>query len=612
MANVRDEHKKLSSKIEVFKLLLESKAQSDKVDLNNVQSPYLNQSELKKRLLGEGDGKSVNADFLSILTDLLTQITGAGPDEIKTFVRKIIKKINSASPKITKIIIEELFKALNCETDLSLNGASITFKAEEIDFFDLLKISPIGMPGRVMYEKRDTSVTDYPLPVNKFLHERTVNPGAETFSSINGYDLFDIEFNQFTQEYQVSFKDITITDFVAYYYSSFELFNTKELMSDIIDMLFGIFSVQISTKRVKSLASLNLIMQKISAICGDFYERDSLIKESLFDPNIPENDDFAFDFDDEDTRYIEEQYNLRIKKLYRLVDCNNYESEMNSDFLIDTLLDLDSDDLSDTETLDDFLNNIGSNMDGDSGFDIPTITMSFNKDIFKQIPKTILGKILSPKAIMPFIMLTKIINVGKESYSEVNAFMKGNERFVMRIAKKVYDIYREELYDEIRKRLTVLISTIIKEIAKQQLRGRYVIVLALINAIKTLSENDLTTCSGILRGLLSLLNLKTGVPLGVPFPLLYGSYIREGANSTRAFENSIENLQKLGYNTAALPDGSPNKHVLAMDAQMKGLMQEFAENGAIQFVSQPGTGVHPLGPVAIPYITGKGIILTSF
>lgn len=612
MANVREEYKKISSKIEVFKLLLESAAQSEKNDLNNTQSPYLNESELKKRLLGEGDGKSISADFLSILTDLLTQVTGSGPEEIKTFVRKIITKINSASPKITKIIIEELFKALNCETDLSLKGASITFKAEEIDFFDLLKISPVGMPGRVMYEKRDTTVTDYPLPVNKFLYERTVNSGADTFSSINGYDLFDIEFNQFTQEYQVTFKDITITDFVAYYYSSFELFNTKELMSDIIDMLFGIFSVQVSTKRVKSLASLNLIMQKISAICGDFYERDSLIKESLFDPNIPENDDFSFDFDDEDTRYIEEEYNLKIKKLYRLVDCNNYESEMDNDFLIDTLLDLDSDDLSDTETLEYFLNNIGNHMEGDSGFDIPTITMSFNKDIFKQIPKTILGKILSPKTIMPFIMLTKIINVGKETYKDVNSFIKGNERFVMKVAKRVYDIYREELYDEIRKRLTHLISTIIKEIAKQQLRGRYVIVLALLNAIKTLSENDLTTCSGILRGLLSLLNLKTGVPLGVPFPLLYGSYIREGANSTRAFENSIENLQKLGYNTAALPDGSPNKHVLAMDAQMKGLMQELAENGAIQFVSQPGTGIHPLGPVSIPYITGKGIILTSF
>ena len=49
-----------------------------------------------------------------------------------------------------------------------------------------------------------------------------------------------------------------------------------------------------------------------------------------------------------------------------------------------------------------------------------------------------------------------------------------------------------------------------------------------------------------------------------------------------------------------------------MDSLLKGQMKELVENGAVQFVSQPATGVHPLGPVAIPFVTGKGVVLGSY
>ena len=612
MANIKSEGKKLKNSIETVKLLIQSTNDSKTLSLQDINSPYLDQNQLKKRLLGEGDGKSVNTDFLGELINTLTQTTGGGPDEVKSFVKKIIKKITNDSPKITKIIIEELFRAINCETDFSLNTVEIKFKPEEIDFFDILKTNPESLYGSVMYEKRPTTVTDFPYPTNRFIYERTTNTTTETYSSVNGLDLFDITFDQFDQEYTLTFKDVTVTDFVANYYSSFELFNTKEIMSDILDMLFGFMSIDISSKRVKSFAELNQLMKGIASMCGNFYEQDSLIKESLIDRLSTEDENHSFEFDDEDTRYIEEEFNLKVKKIYKLVDCGNFESEVNSDLILDTLLDLDLDELSDNQILDDFLNGLGNNLGEDTGFDIPSINLNFNTDIFKQIPKTIVGKILSPKSVLPFIALTKAIDSTKEVSKDIVEFSRNNNRFLTRVSTRVYDMYRQEVVDEIRKRLTQLISQIIKEVAKQQLRGRYAIILSLIGAIDKLSKSDLTTCAGILRSLLSLLNFKTGIPLGVPFPLLYGGYVREGMNSTRAFGNTIENLQKMGYNVDTLPDGSPNKHVLGMEAQMQGLMKEIAENGAVQFVSQPATGVHPLGPVAIPFVTGKGIILSSY
>ena len=612
MQTVRAEKDKLSNSIDSIKLLLQSISDSKKLDANNINSPYLNTSEVKKRLLGEGDGKSVNVNFLSSLMDILTQTTGGGPDEVKSLIKKIIKKISTDSPKITKIIIEELFRAINCETDFSLDGISLEFSPEEIDFFDLLKVDPSTTQGRVLYEKQPTSVTTFPYPTNKFIYESTVNTSQYTYSSVNGLDLFDIQFDQFTQKFSLTFKNVTVTDFVAYYYSSFELFNTKELMSDLLDMLFGVISADVSTKRVESFAELNRLMQGIASLCGNFYEQDALLKESLIDGLSTEDENHSFDFDDEDTRYIQEEFNLRVNRLYKLVDCGNFESEMNPDMLMDTLLDLDSDDLSDNEVMESFLNSLGANMEQDSGFDIPTINLNFNKDIFKQIPKVIVSKVLSPKSVLPFILITKAIDEAKEQSKNVVEFARNNNRFVTRVSTRIFDMYKEEIKKEIEVRLTNLIKDIVSHIAKQQLRARYAMILALIGAIEKLSKQDLSTCAGILRGLLSLLNLKTGIPLGIPFPLAYGAYAREGANATRAFNNTIDGLQKMGYNVGAMPDGSPNKHVLGMDAQLKGLMKEMTENGAIQFVSEPATGVSAMGPVSVPFTTGKGIILASY
>ena len=611
MGNIKSKTKELSGKLDTIKLGTKSFKDVKSFAKSTVNSPYLNQSELKKKLLGDGSGKSFNTDFISQLLDTLIQSSGGGPDATKGFVKKIIKKITNDAPKITKIVIEELLRSLNCESDLSLGPLGPQFfKVSSIDLFDLLKVSPDTVAGRAMYEKKSISDLTYPQSTNKFLHNVTVNTTAPTYSSHNGLELFDIAFSQSTEEYTLTFKDISLSDFISNYYSSFELFNSKELMTDIIDMLFGVFSVDVSNKRVNSFEELNQFMKAISALCSDFYESDSLIKEGLIDRVSTQDEELSFTFDDEDTRYIEENFNLKINKLYRLSDCGNYEAEMNPEMLIDTLMDLDSG-IPENEVIDNFLNNIGSHVQ-DSGFDVPNVNLNFNTDIFKQIPKVIVSKILGPKSLLPFVVLTSAIDSTKEGSKDIKGFVNSNNSFVTRITKRVFDMYKEELFKEIKKRLTVLITELVMKIVSQQLKGRYAIILSLLSALGKLKSMDLTSCIGILNGLMSLLKLKTGIPLGIPMPMLYGAYIREGANSTRAFINGVDNLQKIGYNTGDLPDGSINKHVLGQKSFLDGLMQETAENGAIQFVSQPASGVHPLGPVVTPFVLGKGIILTSF
>ena len=228
---LKAEQSKLDKSINSVKLVMQSFSDMKKIDLQSVGSSYLDKNALKKKLLGDGSGKSVNTDFIGKLVNTLLQSSGGGPDKVKTFVKKIIKKVSNDSPKITKIVIEELFRSINCETDFSLTGIEIELSPQEIDFFDLLKVSPDGMPGRVMYEKGSLEDEVYPLPLNKMLYDVTINNDIntpKTFTSTNGKEMFDLSFDDFTQNYTLKFKDINVTDFVSHYYSSFELFNTKD------------------------------------------------------------------------------------------------------------------------------------------------------------------------------------------------------------------------------------------------------------------------------------------------------------------------------------------------------------------------------------------------
>jgi len=199
---LKTEQNKLDKGIDSIKLVLQSMSDMKKIDLQSVGSAYLDTNKLKKKLLGDGSGKSVNTDFIGKLVNTLLQSSGGGPDKVKTFVKKIIKKVSTDSPKITKIVIEELFRAINCETDFSLTGIEINLSPEEIDFFDLLKVSPEGMPGRVMYEKGDIDNELYPLPLNKMLYDVTISNdlnSPKTFTSANGKEMFDLSFDDFTQ-----------------------------------------------------------------------------------------------------------------------------------------------------------------------------------------------------------------------------------------------------------------------------------------------------------------------------------------------------------------------------------------------------------------------------
>jgi hypothetical protein len=104
------------------------------------------------------------------------------------------------------------------------------------------------------------------------------------------------------------------------------------------------------------------------------------------------------------------------------------------------------------------------------------------------------------------------------------------------------------------------------------------------------------------ENLLKLLSRSFGD--NIPLPLLLASRFLDGYSPTRANINIIGELEKLGIPTGPMPDGSPNKFMLAIKAIVDGVDKEETQNGKVQ-VACDGFSVTPIGVTIPGFCYGK-------
>ena len=73
------------------------------------------------------------------------------------------------------------------------------------------------------------------------------------------------------------------------------------------------------------------------------------------------------------------------------------------------------------------------------------------------------------------------------------------------------------------------------------------------------------------------------------------SQVLDGYSSTRAFLNTVENLEALGIPTGPMPDGSPNKFVASIKGILDGNSKEVSQNGKVAI----GVGALTVTPAGI-------------
>lgn len=619
------------------------------------------------------------------LLGFLGQTQGNGSSTLRYLRTKILEAAAQIEPKIEGILKRETINALGCSIEQTYNGISaeslsfqpiplrpqqegIYIPVNSVDFFSNLKQSPESDFGKIYYEKPDPSADSIfrpyggpePFPMNKQLFSMMTSDNAgRSFSQINGknytgksgQNLFDLQYtntNSFgvTGDYYRVFLidrqdesgNLTnnVGEFISDYYSTIKLVDTVDIGAQLVNIISGAINIntQVGFGELNNQSRFSLIVQRILGLCFD--DRKEIDVSGVAKvAELDGVDDSFFDLNEIDLRNIDVEISNVQNGIMEFEDCDNIKLPVNSQVLIDELINF-RDTLS-GDTIDDQVETLGQIIDSISDNPEWSITapanlnvkVSIDKSVIKKIPLAVAASVLTPKNLLPLYMLLSVIQSGatytyNQSVTEINTttdsitsggnqasslntqgsnivnsgedFLKKYKTFAIQIISQINAEFLQVLYEILKKDIVNLVSIIIGDISRSKLLKKYAIILRLAQFALIVSQliNDYRRCKSLLDNILLLLNLvgQLGRPgrTEIPLPLLALSSILPGFSPERASINAIELLQGLGVPTGALPDGSPNLMLLYNLATNKANDKEQTENGKVEVVTAVGPG----------------------
>jgi hypothetical protein len=215
--------------------------------------------------------------------------------------------------------------------------------------------------------------------------------------------------------------------------------------------------------------------------------------------------------------------------------------------------------------------------------------------------------LLSPKVLLPIFIVFEAL--GRSLKDIINSFMdlvKEFKKFIINLMSRIGALFVEELFELIKKDIKNLIQQIIADIVIEKNNKKILMILKLIQILLIVAQlvSDWRRCKSVIDEILALLKLIPGFSTSLPLPLLFASSLLDGYSETRAFIGTIEELQKLGIPTGAMPDGSPNLDLLSKLGQMKAMANEDAENGKVE-IAIPSLSITPAGLTIPSPASGK-------
>jgi hypothetical protein len=695
--DINSAQQEIQSKIDAYKTYREVSQSEKKLlgQLGNSASESISQisSQLDKVSEFQKRFQRNPPNSMDQLLGFLGQTQGNGSSTLRFLRTKILEAAVKIEPKIAGILKEETIKALGCSIEQTYNGISagslssqpiplrpqqegIYIPVNSIDFFSNLKQSPETNFGKIYYEKPDPSADPIfrpyggpePFPMNKQLFNMMISDNAgRSFSQINGknytgksgQNLFDLQYtntNSFGvtgDYYRVILIDrednsgnITnnVGEFISDYYSTIKLVDSVDIGAQLVNIISGAINInaQVGFGELNNQSRFALITQRILGLCFDD-RREIDVSGVAKIAELDGVDDSFFELNEIDLRNIDVEISNVQNGIMEFEDCDNIKLPVNSQVLIDELIDfrdtLSGDTIeSQVQTLGQIIDSISDNPEW--SITAPSnlnVKVSIDKNVIKKIPLAVASAVLTPKNLLPLYTLLSVVQSGEtftynQAVTEVNTttesissfgnqaaglntqgsnivnsgedFLKKYKTFSIQVISKINAEFLQVLYDILKADIVNLVFGIIKDLQVSKLEKKVKIIrrLAAIAAIINLivAFFDYRKCKSLLDNILILINL-VGVFLNplktkpleteIPLPLLALSSLLPGYSPERASINAIELLQKLSIPTGTLPDGSPNLMLLYNLATNKANDAEQAENGKIEVVTAVGPGV---------------------
>ena len=645
MADTQDSLKLIFNKLENYQRYEEFKEKKTE-QINKVGEAFEQRKDKITKPLDEWqdkknkwlDEKKTLFDDLLDTYKLSRKQQNSDVDNNDPYLKKVfIKSVRQVEPQIKTILSESIVKALGCTIDQEIQqNQTLYIKTQSIDLFNIFEVSPQEKIGKLYYEQKEISYNNFPFSMNRELYKliQDINqplsvPAGNFYLGTSNSQLFDITYvesyidpingPQTGSFYKIQTGQrpdpLTVDKFLLDYYSTLGFLDFKQLLATLANIITGCISKERNEgyQKIGFAQKLNIFIQRIFGLCFDSNREI----DTSGTAKVSENDNIDnsfFEFSDFDLRFIEEKTSDIKLGVIEFEDCENVKVPMNTEALIDAILQINFNEDNVNNQIDQAAN-VLNNVTDDS------FRLALDLEFIKQFPKAIVQTILSPKVILPIMVVVKAL--GQEIGNQVNnavEFFRLFKSFVIEFVSRIGGLFIKILFDIIKKDVRTLVSGILRDIVqekKDKLKSmtKSLIIIAspllILGAVKSFRE-----CQSIIGQIEKILSLVQGsrggstgrnpLTLDLPLSLLYSAKYLDGFSSTRAYLNILQRMQRLGIPTEPMPDGTPNQFLLVVQAIVEGIDQEISENAKVA-VALPPLTVTPLFFTTPQKVYGKVI-----
>jgi len=546
--------------------------------------------------------EKTNFDNLFDLTKIISiDPNKSGDTKSVKYIKKLfVAAINELKPQIKGIVNELGVNAIGCSQDQEFVGdQSIYLRVKSFDFMGFLKVDPTSSVGKISYEKEPVQYNVFPFSFNKSLYDRMQNinqpysvPATLNYLGTSGQELFDITYVESYVDpvvgtiqgnfYKIDLKNRDsnkVVEFLEDYYSTIDIIDYKNIFKNLVNQLTGAISIKQGEgdSSLKDMSKILLVIKRILGLCFDATTEIDVSGVSKV-PELGNVNQSFFEFSEIDLRTIDQTISDIKLGVVEFEDCENVKLPVDADSIIDAVSNLNY--------VEDVNNN---NVINDSANITEVITNKFfpikinlDENFIKELPKALAMAILSPKVVLPIMIMTK--SLGQTVADEINSFMdfaKKTSTYFLQLVSKIAALFTKIVFNMIKKDIKKLIASIISDIKNEKTKKRTEMILSLTAIIMTIAKTvkDFRECKSIINDLLSLLSQIQSFTQKLPLPLLLASKLRKGYSKTNAFLNVISEFEELGLPTGPMPDGSPNLMLIAMKSVIDGMDKELTDNG---------------------------------
>jgi len=633
--DINQDLRDISSKIGVYQTYKEFRTGYDDLK-KRAGNSFEEDKKYVAKLLGQFDrNKKEKNDntcqpFLETLLKQLKQLKGSGLGT-ETFVKRIfLDTLKDLKGDLVELLLDLFKKELNCGINQAYQfNSTFHIPVSMVDLFGMLENAPDSKFGKLFYEQKNINYQQHqsnpvaiPFSMNRELYKRTQNLN-QTFSSVEGsnylgtsvQNLFDISYvesyvdpilgPQVGSFFKVELKPrqtFTSPDqFLSDYMSTINVLEFKSFFAYLSNYVTGAISFGQNEGKFKLTAVQKTLAlnKRISCLCADKTQEISVAGTSKVS-EVDNVDDSFFELTEVELRIIEQNISNIKLGVVEFEDCDNIKVPLNADALLAALDDLqfneDTDDLNEFQNALNIINPAVNN----------TFTAALNEGFLKQFLNALVGSILSPKVILPFmIMLYATQQQVPPQVKNIEDFSKQYRTFYIEFVSKILSKFTQKVLKELKKQIIRLVTLLNTDILNEKKKKVQDMILSIVTLIATPVNlvQDLRECKAGVDEILSLLNAgvkarvdklaNKGAP--IPLPLLLASEVLDGYSPTRAFLNTVKNLEELGVPTGPMPDGSPNKFVASIKGIFDGNSQEVTQNGKVAI----GVGALTVTPAGI-------------